>query len=87
MNEHGNTDLLKYLCDFALIHQKMALSVHLKETFPSELPESKKIVGKLHDDTRAYETEALRLATEILRLALRRDPYEEEVYKANNWWF
>ena len=42
MNEHKNTDLLKNLGDFALIHQKMALNVHLNE---------------------------------------------EEVYKANNWWF
>lgn len=87
MNNPENTELLKYLGDFALIHQKMALSVHLKETFPSELAESKSIVCKLNDETRAYEAEALRLATGILRLFLLRDPIEEDVYKANNWWF
>lgn len=87
MNDHTNTELLKYLGDFALIHQKMALSVYLGETFPAELAESKKTVSKLQDETRSYEAEALRLATEILRVSLKRDPDEEAVYKANNWWF
>lgn len=87
MKENENMDILKYLRDFALIHQKMALSVHFAQAFPGELSESKEIVSKLHDETRNLEAEAISLATKILRLALQRVPNEEEVYKANDWWF
>lgn len=86
MKEQEHSYLLECLRDFALIHQKMALSVHFTEAFPGELAGSKNVVSNLHDETRAYEAEALRLATEILRLSLEREPIEEEVHKANNWW-
>lgn len=87
MTEHERSYLLECLRDFAVIHQKMALSVHFTETFPGELAESKNVVSKLQEETRVYETEALRLATEILRLSLEREPIEEEVHQANNWCF
>ena len=67
MTEQERIDHLKYLCEFAQIHQKMALSVHLEETYPVELADSTAMVKRLHEETRAYEEEANRLAAEILR--------------------